>query len=377
MRESLSGLDPAAWNALAGDDLPFLEWEWLAALEESGCVARKTGWHPQHLTLWNGKRLVGACPLYLKGHSMGEFVFDQGWAEAAEGGGIRYYPKLLAAVPFTPATGARLLSHPGADRAGVVRALGEALREICTENRLSSVHVNFCLPDEVETLAALGFERRTGFQYQWENPGWRSFDDYLAALRSKRRSQVKRERRELTAQGIEITVHEGDAIADDLLPVLFRLYKATIDKLYWGRQYLNEKLFRLLGERWKHRLCLIVARRGGEVVAGTFNVRKGDVLYGRYWGAFEELRFLHFNVCYYAAIEHAIASGIRRFEPGAGGEFKHLRGFEARQTESMHFLADPRLARAVREYLARERSAVEHHLAFMDERSSLRRTDEG
>jgi hypothetical protein len=373
VREGLSGIDPASWNALVGDDLAFLEWEWLASLEESGCVSRKTGWMPQHLTLWDGDRLLGACPLYVKGHSLGEFVFDHGWAEAAEGGGIRYYPKLLVAVPFTPATGARLLAHPSADRGAVARVLGEALKEICTESGFSSVHVNFCLADEVEALSALGFERRTGFQFQWENPGWRSFDDYLGALRSKRRSQVKRERRELEAQGVEITVHEGDEIADELLPVVFQLYKATIDKLYWGRQYLNEKLFRLLGKRWKHRLCLIVARRRGEVVAGTFNVRKGDVLYGRYWGAFEELRFLHFNVCYYAAIEHAIATGIRRFEPGAGGEFKHLRGFEARPTESMHFLADPRLAHSVREYLARERRAVEHHIAFMDEKSALRR----
>jgi hypothetical protein len=370
---SLSDIGPEPWNALVGSGSPFLEWEWLWSLETSGCVARSSGWLPQHLALWEGKRLVGACPLYLKSHSMGEFVFDYGWAEAAERAGIAYYPKLLVAVPFTPATGSRFLSHPDADRPSVIRSLAAALVEICRRNRLSSAHVNFCLPDEVEALADLGFERRTGYQYQWTNPGWRDFDDYLAALRSKRRTQIKRERRELEAQGIEIRVHAGAEIEDDLFPLMFRLYKMTVDKLYWGRQYLNDELFDLLRRRWKERLCLVVARRRGEVVAATVNVRKGDVLYGRYWGTFEELRYLHFNVCYYAAIDYCLRQGIRRFEPGAGGEFKHLRGFEARPTESMHFLSDPRLARAVRDFLSRERQAVASQIAWMDERSSLRR----
>jgi len=372
VKDGLKSIDARTWNSLVGDGSVFLEWEWLASLEESGCVSARTGWLPQHLTLWDGKDLVGACPLYVKSHSLGEFVFDHGWADAAERAGISYYPKLLVAVPFTPATGTRFLARDGADRRQVVALLGEGLKQVCREGGLSSVHVNFCLPDEVEALADAEFERRTGVQYQWHNPGWRTFDEYVAALKTKRRTQVRRERRELAEQGIEIEVLSGDAIRGELMPQMFELYRTTIDKLYWGRQYLNAKLFDLLGKRWKHRLCFIVARREGKLVAGTFNVEKGDVLYGRYWGAFEEIRFLHFNVCYYAAIEYCVGRGIRRFEPGAGGEFKHLRGFDATPTDSMHYLADRRLARAVAEYLSRERHAIERHIEALDARSSIR-----
>jgi len=374
VKERLADVSPEAWNALVGDGSAFLEWEWLSSLEDAGCVSARAGWLPQHLTLWSGRELIGACPLYVKAHSMGEFVFDHGWAEAAESAGIAYYPKLLVGIPFTPATGARFLSSPGADRPSVIRALGEALKGVCRRNGFSSAHVNFCLPDEVEALAECGFEHREGYQYRWTNPGWRSFEEYVAALKTKRRTQVRRERRELVDQGIAIDLREGAEVPRELLPTMFRLYRTTIDKLYWGRQYLNERLFDLLGERWRRRLCFILARRGDEVIAGTFNVRKGGVLYGRYWGTFEELRFLHFNVCYYAAIEHCTREGIERFEPGAGGEFKHLRGFDAQSTDSMHFLADRRLPRAVADYLARERRAVERHIEHMEERSALRKS---
>lgn len=373
VKQRLADVASDEWNRLVGDGSPFLEWEWLASLEESGCVTARSGWLPQHLTLWDGGELVGGCPAYVKAHGMGEFVFDHGWAEAAEHAGISYYPKLLVAVPFTPATGARFLSRGEAERPVVIRALGEGLKRLCRDNGFSSVHVNFCLADEAEALSLLGFERREGYQYHFENPGWRSFEDYLGALKSKRRTQVRRERRALAEQGIEIEVTTGDEIPDSLFPTMFRLYRSTVDKLYWGRRYLNRALFDRLCERWKKRLCFVLARRQGEIVAGTFNVQKRDVLYGRYWGAFEEVRFLHFNVCYYAAIEHCLESGLRRFEPGAGGEFKHLRGFDARPTQSMHFFADRRLARAVAEYLARERRAVERHIEMMDERSALRR----
>ncbi len=372
VRNGLADIDPAAWDSLVGDGSPFLEWAWLASLEEAGCVAAATGWVPQHLTLWDHGRLSAACPLYLKGHSQGEFVFDHGWAEAAARTSIAYYPKLLAAVPFTPATGARFLVRPDVEPGNAVRILGAALKEICIHNGLSSVHVNFCLPHEVAALSDLGFLRRTGYQFQWTNPGWQTFDDYLAGFRSKRRVQIKRERRELAAQGVEITVQAGADIPDELFASMFRLYKSTIEKLYWGRQYLNQAFFELLRQRWKSRLCFFVARRKGKVIAGTFTVRKGDVLYGRYWGAFDELRYLHFNVCYYASIEYCLRQGITRFEPGAGGEFKHLRGFDARPTESMHYLADARLARAVRDYLAKERRAVTDEIEWFAERSALK-----
>jgi hypothetical protein len=375
VRDGLADVDQAAWDALVGDASPFLEWGWLASLEAARCVAPSTGWLPRHLTLWHGTQLVGACPVYIKGHSDGEFVFDHSWAAAAERAGIRYYPKVLVAVPFTPATGQRFLTHPDIDRASAVRALARALVDMCVANDLSSAHVNFCLPDEASILGEEGFERRTAFQFQWTNPGdWRTFDDYLGAFRSKRRIQIRRERRALVEQGIGIEVLEGDALPDELFAPVFRLYKSTVDKYYWGRQYLNRDLFEALRRRWKHRLCFIVARkRDGEIVAATFNVRKGDVMYGRYWGTFEDLRYLHFNVCYYASIEHCLREGIRRFEPGAGGEFKYLRGFEARLTESMHFITDPRLAGAVRSYLHEERRAVAGEVEWLDEQSPLKR----
>ncbi len=373
IQHGVSHIPPAVWDALVGDESPFLEWGWLASLEDAGCVGPETGWQPHHLTLWDGPHLVGASPVYVKGHSQGEFVFDHAWAEAARRGGIRYYPKLLVGVPFTPATGARFLTHPDSDRARVLRIMARALIDLCRRTGMSSAHVNFCRPDEAATLGALGFMPRTAYQFHWTNPGWRTFDDFLAAFRSKRRGQIKRERQELAAQGVEITFQAGSEIPDSLFGTMFQLYKSTIDKLYWGRQYLNRRLFELLRQRWRHRLCFILARRGQHLIAGTFNVRKNDVLYGRYWGTFEELRFLHFNVCYYAAIEYCLLAGISRFEPGAGGEFKYLRGFDAHPTVSMHFLADPRLAAGVDHYLQQERAAVTTELKWLREHSPVRK----
>lgn len=369
----LTRVDPRQWNALVGDGSPFLEWEWLASLEEAGCVSPRTGWLPQHLLLRDGTSLVAACPLYVKGHSDGEFVFDHAWAKAAHYAGLQYYPKLLAAVPFTPVTGARFLTRQGVDRQAVLRTLGLALRDACRTIGFSSVHVNFCLPDEVAALADAGFIRRTGIQFHWRRaPTWRSFEDFLAALRSKRRNEIRRERRAVAAQGIKIEARAGSALPDDVFGALFRLYKSTIDKFLWGRQYLNEPFFDLLRRRWRKRLVVLLARRGSELIAGAICIRKGGTLYGRYWGCFEEVRHLHFVVCYYAAIDYCLRAGIVRFEPGAGGEHKHLRGFDATPTESMHFVADAALARAVEQHLIAERDAVEQERAWFDEHSALK-----
>jgi predicted N-acyltransferase len=372
---SIQDAPRAAWDALVGDGSPFLEWDWLAALEEAGTVTPDTGWLPQHLTLWEDDALIGACPLYVKGHSMGEFVFDQSWASAARRAGIDYYPKLLVGVPFTPVTGGRFLAAPGA-HAAVAAALGAVLEDLCAQQGFSSAHVNFCQPDDAAALEARGWLRRTGYQYHWVNDGFRTFEDYLASLRSKRRNQARRERRELDAQGVVIEALVGECIPDDLFGVMFRCYETTIAQLAWGQLYLNQRFFRLVAERFRSRLCFIVARHDGRVVAGTFNVQKAGVLYGRYWGALEYVRHLHFNVCYYAAIEHCIANGLGRFEPGAGGEFKHLRGFDARPTTSMHHLRDPRFRKAVADYLVRERAAVQTEIDWLDERTALRRDRE-
>ncbi len=378
--EGVSRIARDEWNELVGEESPFLEWDWLASLEDAGVVGAASGWLPRPLIARENGRLIAACPVYLKAHSEGEFVFDFAWAEAAERAGIRYYPKLLVGVPFTPVAGARFLVARGTDRGAAIRQLGSTLRDACRSGEPSGVHINFCREDEVAALAGdsaqAGLEGgdyllRIGFQYHWQNAGYQDFDDYLGRFRSKRRSQIRRERRELDQQGISIETLTGDAITDDLFDPMFECYLATIENHHWGRQYLNPRFFELLRDRFKHRLCFVVARRGDELIAGTTNVIKGDVLYGRYWGALQNARYLHFNVCYYAAIEHCIAQRIARFEPGAGGDYKFLRGFDPQPTYSLHFLAEPRLAHAVSNYLSRERLDAQRAIDHLRENSAL------
>jgi predicted N-acyltransferase len=374
LADGIAALPRADWNALVGDGSPFLEWDWLASLEEAGCVGPETGWQPQPLVAWEGDRLVAACPLYVKGHSEGEFVFDWSWADAAERSGIRYYPKLLVGVPFTPVAGARFLVAPGEDRAVWIPRLAAALREICLGNELSSVHVNFCQPEETAPLEDSEYRLRVGIQYHWHNHEYGSFDDYLHAFRSKKRNQIRRERRAMDEAGVTLEALEGDAIDDSLFDPMFACYRKTVQEHYWGRQYLNRAFFELLRERFRERLCFVVARRGERILAGTTNVVKGDAFYGRYWGALEPLRHLHFNVCYYRAIEHCIERGLARFEPGAGGDYKWLRGFDAAPTYSLHFLAEPRLAEAVGRFLEAERREADRAIAELDRASALKRT---
>jgi len=371
--DGVAAVPRAEWNALVGDGSPFLEWDWLASLEEAGCVAPESGWQAWPLVARENGRLLAACPLYVKGHSEGEFVFDWSWADAAERAGLRYYPKLLVGVPFTPVTGARFLVAPGEDRALWTQRLADALRGICVERSLSSVHVNFCREDEAESLASSDFLLRVGFQYHWHNQGYSDFEDYLGRFRSKRRNQIRRERREMETQGVCIEAVSGDALSDELFEAMFSCYVTNVQAHYWGRQYLNRHFFELLRERFGERLCFIVARRGGEVLAGTTNVVKGDTFYGRYWGALQPLRHLHFNVCYYAPVEYCIERGLERMEPGAGGDYKWLRGFDATPTRSLHFLAEPRLAHAVEHFLERERDEAARVIDELGQASPLRR----
>jgi predicted N-acyltransferase len=359
------------WNALVRDESPFLEWDWLASLEHAGCVTPATGWRPRPLVVREGDRLLAACPLYEKEHSEGEFVFDWAWADAAERAGIRYYPKLLAGIPFTPVAGSRFLVAAGQDRALWTPRIAAALREICLAGELSGVHVNFCHEQETRLLAGSDFMLRVGIQYHWRNAGYRCFEDYLARFRSKRRNQIRRERRALAEQRIELETLAGDAIPDALFEPIFRCYRANVRAHTWGRQYLNLRFFELLRGRFRERLCFVVARRGGEILAGTLNVVKGDGFYGRYWGALRPVRYLHFNACYYAAIEFCIERGLARFEPGAGGDYKWLRGFDATPTYSLHFLAEPRLAHAVGRFLAAERREARRVIDELDRQSPL------
>ncbi len=361
LEEGIAKIDPAAWNALlAADDSPFVDWNWLYAMEESGSATRATGWAPYHLIVRERRanKLIAACPLYLKTNSAGEFVFDDGWAEAAARTGIPYYPKLLVGVPFTPHTGRRFLTAPGVERAPIIAMMGRALAQLCIDNKLSSVHINFLAPDEVPVLLRIGFQERLGYQYHWRNGAFGSFDDYLARLRHKRRSAVRHERAALADQGITLKTLSGEEIPDAAFTRMYRLYLSTVDKLYYGRRYLTPEFFNLLRENFKRHVCLVLAYRRRQLIAGAFNLEKAGVLYGRYWGCFTEVKFLHFNVCYYAGIEHCIERGLSRFEPGAGGEYKLLRGFDPAFTRSAHFIAHPGLARAVTDYLKRERREV-------------------
>ena len=372
LEEGIAKIPREEWNALVGEDSPFLEWDWLACLEEAGTLGRENGWLSSPLTVREEGRLIAAAPLYIKGHSEGEFVFDWGWAEAAERAGIRYYPKLLVGVPFTPVTGARLLVAPGENRGAWQRRMADGLHKLCLANELSSAHVNFCHETELAALESAGFRTRIGIQYHWKNSGYSCFDDYLADFRSKRRNQIRRERRELAAANVRIEAFTGEEIPESLFPAAFRFYLATIQNRYWGRQYLNADFFELLRERFRDRLVFIVAFQDDEPIAGTINVTKGDALYGRYWGATRSVRFLHFNVCYYAAVEYCIRHGLQRFEPGAGGDYKQVRGFDAQPTYSAHFVADPRLADAIGEFLAAERAQAGESLDWLSEHSALK-----
>jgi len=361
------------WDALGRGGSPFLRWDWLDCFEQTGCVSEETGWLPHHLVVERGGEIVAACPMYLKLHSMGEFVFDWEWADAAQRVGIQYYPKMLVGVPFTPVTGQRFLTAPDEDRRGLIQTMGQALVKIASDNKISSVHVNFCLADERDALEEAGFVARSGIQYHWQNQNFTSFDDYLASFRSDRRNKVKRERREVAQQGITIRAYEGEQLTAAHLRTMFRLYKGHVDGLYYGRQYLSEEFFNEIHRRFAENTCLILAERDGKIIAGTFNVRDNTALYGRYWGAFEEVPFLHFNVCYYAAIEHSIRLGLQRFEAGAGGSFKQLRGLEPKHTTSVHFIVNARFRQAVERFLAKEREMIRQKREMLLDHSQLKR----
>lgn len=363
---------PEDWNGLLSTEAPFLRHEWLKSLEETGCVSEAAGWIPHHLLLKRADRLVAACPMYLKLHSMGEFVFDHEWARAAGRIGVAYYPKLLVGVPFTPVTGPRLLIRHGESRSALSEQIGQALIRIAEQNGISSVHINFCLEEEKEALCRLGFLPRVGLQFQWKDAGYASFEGYLARFRSQRRTKIRRERRALDEQGISIRVVEGDAITPALLQTMFGLYKAHIDRLFYGEQYLNREFFQELSRCFTRHICLIVAERDSRMIAGTFNVRGDSALYGRYWGAFEHHPFLHFNVCYYSAIEHCIRSGLNRFEAGAGGSFKRLRGLDPERTFSVHYLTNVRLRKAIQAHLEAERLLVEERRSELLAESQLK-----
>ncbi len=359
IHRAITEVPRGAWDALLDDMArPFLEWDFLAALEESGSVAPQAGWHPRHLTLWRGSRLVAAAPAYLRDDSHGEFVSDWPWATAAERLGVRYYPKLVLTVPFNPVTSRRMLVAPGEDRMALESELARAAREYALAEGFSSVHIHFPTSAEVTSLEATGYTVRLGIQYQWHNVGYGCFEDFLARFHARRRNQLRRELRAPAAQGLTLRTLRGDALAGVEPAELYRLYASTTDKYPCGRRLLTPDFFVRMLKTFRHSCEVVEARRDGRLVAGAFNLMGPRVLYGRYWGCFEEHPFLHFNVCLYHPVAESIALGLERFEPGAGGEHKLTRGFEPSLTWSAHLLFHPGLARAVRSYLEHERAAV-------------------
>lgn len=366
--KSLTAVPATAWDSCAnsgperpGDENPFnpfVSHAFLSALEESGCVGRETGWAPIHILVENeAGELLGAAPCYLKSHSMGEYVFDHAWADAYERAGGRYYPKLQVAVPFTPVTGPRLLVPEGPLSTEVRSHLIAGLRAVREQTTASSIHATFLQETDLNALTSQGFLRRDDQQFHWFNEGYGSFDDFLAALASRKRKAIRRERRDALSSGIAIEWVTGRDITEAHWDAFFAFYMDTGSRK-WGRPYLNRRFFSLIGERMAERVLLVMAKRNGRYIAGAINFIGDRRLYGRNWGCIEDHPFLHFEVCYYQAMEFAIAHGLDRVEAGAQGEHKVARGYRPVLTFSAHDIADPGLRRAVRAYLDEERRYV-------------------
>jgi len=341
---------------------PFISHAFLSALERSRSVGGRTGWTPAHLLVEDGQgRLVACAPAYLKSHSMGEYVFDHSWAHAYENAGGSYYPKVQIAAPFTPVTGRRLLVARDAP-AGARETLIAALRGLRDAVEASSVHVTFASAADAEALGAAGFARRTGEQFHFFNEGYADFEAFLAALSSRKRKTIRRERRDALADGVEIDLLTGSDIKSSHWDSFFAFYMDTGSRK-WGRPYLTRAFFAEIGATMADKVLLVMARREGRHIAGAINFLGRDAIYGRNWGAIEERPFLHFEVCYYQAIEYAISHGFARVEAGAQGEHKLARGYRPVPTYSAHDFADPRFARAVRDYLVREREVIDEQIA--------------
>lgn len=356
--ESILDIAAADWDALAASDNPFISHAFLAGLERTGCIREALGWRPQHLTLHDGNRLVAAMPLYVKGNSHGEYVFDWGWADAWERAGRAYYPKFLCAVPYSPVTGPRLLVGTGSAVAKRRATLANGLRRLTDEIGLSSAHVDFLCEAETNAFDD-AWLTRFDWQFQWRNAhGWRDFQDYLDALTHKRRTAARHERAEVAQAGYECEFRDGGSLSDQDWRTVHHLYTHTFDTK-GNTPTLTLDFFRYLGTAFPHQSHVALARHGGRIVAGAIFLSGGDTLYGRYWGAFEPTPGLHFELCYYQGIAYCLAHGLTRFEPGAQGLHKLARGFLPTRTHSRHYIANPGFRNAVRASLAREEALLE------------------
>ena len=366
----ISEIGREAWDACARNPAyehnPFIRFDFLHVLEESGCAVERTGWGPQHLAVDDAHgRVAAVMPLYAKSHSQGEYIFDHAWADAYERAGGRYYPKLLSAAPFVPATGARLLARPDVD-AGEARSLlvGGAL-SLCEKYGASGLNLNFVTEPEWQWLGEQGFGRREGQQYHWQNRGYDSFEDFLGQLSSGRRKTIRRERRDAQA-AVEIVRLTGGDLTEAHWDAFYRFYMDTGSRK-WGQPYLTRRFFSLLGERMADQVLLVMARRGDRWIAGALNLVGADCLYGRHWGCAEDVPFLHFELCYYQAIEWAIDHGLSRVEAGAQGQHKIARGYLPCAVYSAHYIADPMLRGPVERFLEQERAGVEQEMEWLED----------
>ena len=369
---SIDEVSAAEWNALELGGVPFLRHEFLSAMESTGCVGRDTGWTPRHLTLRNtaGGRLIAAMPLYEKEHSWGEFVFDFSWAQAYARYGDHYYPKLVAATPYTPATGHRLLLHPDAPAVATRKALLKALQALTTELGASSVHAQFPTEAEALELEAAGWLPRIDCQFHWTNPGYADFDAFLATFTAEKRKKAKRERRRVAEQGITFEIRPGHELDAATWATVYALHAGTFHR-HGHQPYLSLAFFLKVSQQLPDAVRIVLARLGPQIVATAILFQGRDTLYGRYWGAAGEFNSLHFETCYYQGIEYAIGAGLTRFEPGTQGEHKIARGFSPSVTHSSHYIADPEYRRAIAAYLREERAGVrryiesaEHHVPY-------------
>jgi predicted N-acyltransferase len=357
---------PASYN-------PFVSHRFLASLEDSRSVSARTGWGPRHLIAKRDDQVIGIVPCYVKSHSRGEYVFDRGWAEAYEHAGGHYYPKLQVSVPFTPATGPRLLVRDGGDRDEMRHVLAKGLQALCNATQTSSVHVTFADKFEWELLAGHGFLQRTDQQFHWQNRGYQTFDDFLSDLNSRHRKAIRRERRDALAEGVTIEHLTGDSLSEAAFDAFFRFYMETGSRK-WGTPYLNREFYSLVHQRMPDDVLLVMAKRNGRWIAGAINFIGSETLFGRHWGAIEHHPFLHFEVCYYQAIDFAIQRKLKRVEAGAQGEHKLARGYMPQETFSAHYIPDPNFRRAVADYLKRERQYVSHAVDALTDAAPFRKT---
>jgi predicted N-acyltransferase len=362
LHPKIAEIGAAAWDECAGGDNPFVSYAFLSALEDSGSVGPRTGWHPRYAVLRDEAGAVAAvAPAYAKTNSYGEYVFDHAWANAMERAGGNYYPKLQIAVPFSPVPGPRFLTRPGMDAA----TLGAALIQAAKQLGCSSVHATFCTADEWAALGEAGWLQRLGTQFHWDNNNYETFDDFLAALSSRKRKSIKRERRDAAAAGLTFQALSGADLTPKIWDYFYKFYLSTVDRK-WGGAYLTRTFFDLIGQRLAENIVLMIASRDGTPIAGALNLRGREALYGRNWGSVEEIPFLHFELCYYQAIDYAIAHKISRVEAGAQGEHKIQRGYTPKPTFSVHWIENKSLSRAVSDFLDSERPAMLETMAAME-----------